>query len=401
MRWIACVLTLALAGFCQGQTTAPATEPASQAATQPTTLPAAAAPLRLMLDAQINGQGVRLAFDTGSEGLCLFRPAAERLRLQVTPPPADEPVTPGKVALGSTQECAVDLDGHARKMVLGVIETPRTVQPLVEFDGVVGWSVIRDGLWLISGGDMSVSALPALPKDIDRWSSYTLSKDAPLLVFKAGDKKILIDTGSEDGIGLPREEWKKWRSEHAEAPVTLTAGWTPATGIMVTEVGWGRKISLGKLELADTPVGESLMAGTKALQELDIEAIVGLFALSRLDVVIDWPHGTLYLRPNSFPLRPYPQNRMAAVFVPGGETGDRLSAEVLKDGPAYYAGLRNDDILVKINDIEVGDWRNNPAILPLHRFWSQPAGTKIRLTVTRDARPIEITVELKDVLPGR
>jgi hypothetical protein len=47
---------------------------------------------RLWLDAKINGEPVRLCFDTGSDRVALLREAAQRLGLKVTDPPSDETI---------------------------------------------------------------------------------------------------------------------------------------------------------------------------------------------------------------------------------------------------------------------------------------------------------------------
>jgi hypothetical protein len=47
--------------------------------------------------------------------------------------------------------------------------------------------------------------------------------------------------------------------------------------------------------------------------------------------------------------------------------------------------------------LKVTNWRTDPLILPLSRFWSQPAGTKHRLTLKRGDETYETTVTLEDL----
>jgi C-terminal processing protease CtpA/Prc len=94
----------------------------------------------------------------------------------------------------------------------------------------------------------------------------------------------------------------------------------------------------------------------------------------------------------------YPYNRAGAVFVPGGDNGTDFVASVIESSPAHAAGIRKGDVLLKIDELDVTKWQTDPAVLPLHRFWSRPSGTKLRLLLRREGRTFEATVELKDVL---
>jgi hypothetical protein len=59
--------------------------------------------------------------------------------------------------------------------------------------------------------------------------------------------------------------------------------------------------------------------------------------------------------------------------------------------------IRDGDVLLKIGVLNVTRWRTDPLILPLSRFWSQPAGTKHRLTLKRGDETYETTVTLEDL----
>ena len=86
------------------------------------------------------------------------------------------------------------------------------------------------------------------------------------------------------------------------------------------------------------------------------------------------------------------------MFVPGGSKGADLVAHVADGSPAQKVGIRSGDLLLKIDELDVTKWRTDPAVLPLNRFWSRPAGTKRRLTLQRDGQQFDVTVELQDIL---
>jgi hypothetical protein len=256
-------------------------------------------------------------------------------------------------------------------------------------------------MWELRADDMRVSALEELPKDIGKWTKYELLKDAPVLAFQVSSdgKKgaaIMVDTGDSGGIRLSEGLWKTWRQHHADKPATLEALWTPASGMTVHEECWADKFSLGSFSVTNVPIEPSSFVGRGIWD--DYQASMGLFALTRQDVILDWKNGSMYLGPTQPAQRPYSYNRIGAVFVPGGNKGNDLVGHVLDPSPAYEAGIRNGDILLKTGDLDVTQWHTDPSIRPQKRFYTDPAGTRIHLTLQRDGKPFETTVELRDIL---
>jgi hypothetical protein len=277
------------------------------------------------------------------------------------------------------------------------------METLVDFDGVVGWGGLRRNIWVIRCNEKRLSIMTELPKDFDarQWTKYDLLKDAPYLAFRPArgegqNMAVIIDTGHGGGITLSPENWKKWRQEHANRPATLEAVWMPASGMTVNEVCWADELTLGSFSLKDVPVSQDSLLG-KGIDK-DYQAAIGLFALTRMDVITDWRNGSLYVRPTKDVQWNYDYNRIGAVFVPVGNKGKDLVGHVAGASPAYKAGIRDGDVLLRIDDLDVTKWQTDPTVLPLHRFWSRPAGTKIRLALRRDGKQFETTVETRDIL---
>jgi hypothetical protein len=53
--------------------------------------------------------------------------------------------------------------------------------------------------------------------------------------------------------------------------------------------------------------------------------------------------------------------------------------------------------LLAIGDLDVTKWQTNPTVLPLSRFWAQPAGTELRLRLSRDGKPYRVRVTLREL----
>jgi S1-C subfamily serine protease len=75
-----------------------------------------------------------------------------------------------------------------------------------------------------------------------------------------------------------------------------------------------------------------------------------------------------------------------------------LVATVLGPGPAYEAGIRNGDRLLRVNERDVSGWRTDPNPMESPSSW-KPAGTKVDLTVQREGQILDVTIVLKELLP--
>lgn len=355
---------------------------------------------RILFHAKINDHAVRLAFDTGAEYTTLFSRTAKRVNLKWTNPPANVKISPGKVPLGISEECRFVVGGTATQTRLRVFNPPAHL-PL-DVDGVLAWADVKQNILRIDPNTKMALALPSLPKDEGVWRKWNLRQNSRVLAIALPDAAegggtILIDTGSPTGVELSPSRWMDWCSKHKDRPLTLSASYTPSAGLKVYEKSWADKLALGQFTIGNVPVRQSSPGINLAVT--DYEATLGLFALTRQDVIIDGKNSALYTRPISNPKKKYQYNRIAAVFVPKNMRSKHLVAHVVEGGPAYQAGIRSGDVLLKINDLNVTNWRTDPKVLPLSRFWERPAGTKLELSLQRDGNTFKVTVKLKEIFP--
>ena len=196
--------------------------------------------------------------------------------------------------------------------------------------------------------------------------------------------------------GSRSERWKGWRAKNPDQPTSITAGTTPY-GLSVSEECWASKLTIGPFEIQNVPVSQSVPEMSLAAK--DHEAVLGLAALDSFEVIIDGPNGRIYLNPCAARSVPYQYNRIGAVFVPKDKDSDLLTARVVKDSPAYKAGVRDGDILLAIDDVDVTKWKTDPKVLPLSRFWERPAGTKLTLTVEREGKKSAVVVIAEEIFP--
>lgn len=210
-----------------------------------------------------------------------------------------------------------------------------------------------------------------------------------------------MDSGLPYGVELSPQRWREWKVNHTNQPTSMLAYYTPNPGLFVSEEIWPREITIGPLVLTDV----SVMEANPRLDDLfssaqtQFQATLGFAALKWLDVIIDGKRGTAYLRPRQTPSLPYEHNRLGAAFVPRDPKNDDLVAHVADGSPAYEAGIRNDDVLLKIGELDATKWRTDPNVLPLSRFWSSPAGTKLELALKHGDKIFKTTAVLRNILP--
>ncbi len=280
-----------------------------------------------------------------------------------------------------------------------VVETPGYIQ--WEEDGVLGWPPISENIIRIDSGSRTVAFLPAMPEEASGWTKFRVRPGPTLCLEPIGDQGpkpvLVIDTGSDGGAALAPNRWREWKRAHSNEPTTLDAFFMPGAGLMVKEQGWAKDLGLGPLLLTDVPVREANVAEI-SLGATQFAASLGLAALARLGFIVDGKQGVAYLRPKMTPPRPFEHNRLGAAFIPRDSQSDDLVATVVASGPAAEAGIRNGDVLLKLDELDVTNWQRDPAVMPLSRFWAQPPGTRLKLTLKRGKETLQVTAMLRQIL---
>ena len=358
---------------------------------------------RILIEARLNGQPLKLAFDTGAGGLIVFRNVAEQRGLKIAPPPADARPEPGKIVFSRTEPVKIEFLGRSiPDERLMVVDLPSSLPS--DIDGVLGWPIIRNNIWFLSGSALKLRLLNAVPSETASWFKLAELKDRPVLCLEFLQKNsgrpvyLGIDTGSPSGVILSAEAWEKWRKAHPKQPVTLEATYMPGIDLIVTEIAWADEINIGGLTLRNVSVSR-MNRMEQAVQPPGTVAILGLNAMLRMDAVLDGKNGFVYTRPLNSASRPFTHNRLGAVFVPADlASNNDLIAHVAKDSPAAKAGVRDGDVLLKIDQLDVTPWRTQPGILPLRRFFAQASGTKLCLTLRREGKTMIADVVLRNIL---
>jgi hypothetical protein len=359
---------------------------------------------RLFIGAKVNGQLVRFALDTGTSfPFVLFPEAAQKLNLEITSRTTMVSDDRINIPLKETAPQNVDFGCTNLNARLMVLEIPSFLKPGV--DGVLGWQAFSNNIVSLDCATHTLCLYTGSTEELRDWTKGRIHADGILtleLPAKDGHNVLIaLDSGSDDGVELNSGEWRSWYISHAGQPMTLDAYYSPMTGLVVSKEGWAKNISLGTLTLTDVPVipVDSSQTALNSSSQARYVATLGFMALKRLDIILDGIHGVAYVRAKKTPSLPFEYNHLGAVFVPHDLQSDDLVAHVIGNSPAYNAGIRDGDILLKIGNLDCTKWRTDPNVLPLSRFFTRPSGTALELSLKRNDKLFKTTAVLQNILP--
>ena len=211
----------------------------------------------------------------------------------------------------------------------------------------------------------------------------------------SGEATVVIDSGGLWGVTLSAARWEEWRRRNSNAPTTISSHYTPADGLTCNEMCWAKQLSIGALSFRDMTV-EPYHPSVAAMVGPP-DALIGLDALSCFDIIIDGAGGYLYLRPVAHRTRELEYSRSGIGFAPKDGKSGPLLVRVAKGGPAHRAGIRDGDILLKIDDRDFTKWEEDPSVLPSGK--PKPAGTRVKMTLERAGKPYTVTFVSEEIFP--
>jgi hypothetical protein len=363
----------------------------------------------IILNVRINGQKARLAFDTGADTSVLFRNSAERLGVKAIVRSSNTMPSnsiPGRIFVQSSEPFELTLGDANMTTTFKILDNASAIG----FDGILSWNFFQYKAMRIDGPKGTVTFLEKLPEDVEQWPHWKLvdrsarnlgSKWLGFVIPAANDHSgaVYIDTGADAGISLSQHQLEVWKAENPHAAGTMDAIYYPGLkeGLVIREVFWAANLKLAE-GLTFSNVDISLCPPSEGYIP-NYVARLGMFAICQIDIVVDAQNKMVYIKPAAERTNApyYNYNRIGAVFTPLSLSGGDLIAHVFMDSPAYEAGVRDGDVLTKIGELDATKWKTDPRILPLGRFWSQPAGTRINIECRRGEETLKFSITLKEI----
>jgi hypothetical protein len=275
-----------------------------------------------------------------------------------------------------------------------------------DLDGFIGWPGMKSTIWNFQLADKLYGECAEIPSEvIATWTKLLISEQNGTLSLNfppetKGIRRIIVDTGNSEGIMLMPDHWRDWRNSNPDAPLTLEGDHIPGQSIGVIPESWASEFFLGELLIKDVPISKADAAYVQQAEPGEKVIAIGLAALARLELFLDPQNQVAYCRPSPSPAPPFPHNRMGVVFVPKKGTTEQLIATVAPGGPAALAGLRDGDVLLKVDQNEIAEWRTHPAEREAISGRISP-GTKRLYSVRRNDAVVEVAVIAKDILVPR
>ncbi len=355
---------------------------------------------RLWVEAKINGQPARFCFDTGAADLVLLTAGAKRLGVRFSEPQTNQVLALGETPSGTSELCQLTVNNISLRTQFRVADVPTYLH--TDIDGLIGWKAIKGNILRIDAMHGTVTALEKVPKNARDWTQLPVDQRSPYLQLEVPLNEvergsIFVDTGWTQGVGLAPARWREWKAAHPLQPLTVKAYYMPGAGLLVKEEAWAKELAIGPLTLTNVPVTEAPSVQMAAAVP-PFEASLGIAGLKRLELIVDGPNGVAYLKARKSKAPPYEHSRLGAVFIPRASGNDDLVAQIVPGSPAEEAGIRSGDVLLSIGNLDVTKWRTDPNVLPLSRFWEQPPGSKLTLTLRRGEREFKVNLTLRQIL---
>jgi hypothetical protein len=377
----------------------------------PIRLPAKSAE-RFWWNGQINGKSVRLVLDTGSPDLFLWRSAADRLGLKLAPVELDSNhwfTAEFELSLPNWERhwgfFSVTAHGPAKA---SVCEAPVGLQ---DMDGCVGWPMFRRQITRFNALDDKFEFLGKVPKEVKAWWQFSIRTNVDVLVLDlpggASQGGLHIDSGMlmGDDVSLPAPLWNHWMAAHPNerGSIWLSSG---MGGMIPSKSARASRFSIGELKLTNV-VLQSVEECDWSSELKGCAAVIGFELLKRFDLVVDGEHAVAYMRPShrSKPVTAQPptQNSVSAAFGPWRDQTNFFTTCVVNASPAFESGIRDGDILLKVDGQDVKQWLDNPGprwssdrdrsgMQLTNPSTNSPSGAVVELTLRRQDQVFQVTV---------
>lgn len=227
----------------------------------------------------------------------------------------------------------------------------------------------------------------------------TIEKYKPYIIANAhyNDKiskvKLLVDSGASLSLLLHTNT-----SEDLEFPESLIKGSVGRGLGGILEGFLGR---LNRLEFGDFYFNNIVANYQDISETMKIESIskrngiLGGVLMSRFNIIIDYPKEKLYLWPHRKYNKNFKYDKSGLeLILSGNKLKTIIVYNILKNSPAYEAGIRKGDQIISVNYAHF----NLLNLRGVYRKLTRKSGKKIRIKVKRKDKILVFKFQLRDLL---
>ncbi len=260
---------------------------------------------RIMLpEGMINGHPVHFALDTGSALPLVTGDEAGAASMHKAYSIPHGPGTSNRMSLAVSSPAQFNLGSNNLTAPFVIADAPDIVELHNDsgkrLTGIIGWPEVWNNILVFDGPHRKVTVADKVPPEAAHWLKLRILPNRQLTLETPEPNGppgvLLVDTGSYIGVGLPPAQWKRWHAAHPDAPTAALAYYTPGIGMVVNTEAWADSIELGSFALTDLPVHEA-NAAEMTVDPTRYAGTLGLYALARMNLVLDGAHGIAYLKP--------------------------------------------------------------------------------------------------------
>lgn len=310
----------------------------------------------------------------------------------------------------------------------------------VPINGIIGYNFFKNHFIKIDYEASKIIVYKDVNKQIKKFKAYSkvpliLHEGKPYITSKSVfettqlDTKLLIDTGNSDAVWL-----FKSTNKNIQVPEMVFEDYL---GLGFSGDVYGLRARINEFKINDFVFSKPLVAFPDTLATKDIDNIynrngsIGAELMKRFTVAFDYQNNMMYLKKNKFFDDDFNFNMSGIEIQHQGlqwiqeafldntnkgstndlfdTNGNRIShqlkykfelkpvyiiASVRKNSPAEFAGLKKDDVIVKINKKDDFDFN----LQQINDLLKSEEGRTIEFQVERNGKPLKIKFQLKSII---
>ena len=174
------------------------------------------------------------------------------------------------------------------------------------------------------------------------------SKDIPV--------KLILDTGGKGNMILITDEGKQ--ITHPSKMVFGLSG-IGLRGDVFANKGRIPALKIGSVRLGDVIVDvfnkEEIIEKIPVFGEIQCDGVIGIGCMHRLNMIFDYTHGRLFIKPNKFFADVFELN-MAGMVIEKMGRGHHVVYYVMDGSPALEQGIQKNDVVEEVNGKDIDEF---------------------------------------------